>query len=361
MIVVPVILAGGIGERFWPFSRAKMPKQLLPIISNKSMIEETFLRVSGFSSKGVKPLLVTGNLISSKIKKVVPKKIAYDVITEPIGKNTAPAVAIAAAFVEKKYGSDAVMVVLSADHAISPKQSFTKSVKYAATIASKEDSLVVFGIRPSRPDTGYGYIQQQKIFEESENGSSYVVKKFVEKPTAVKAKKYLETGKYLWNSGMFVWRTDVILNEFKNSMPDTYKKVITVKKKGFTKDAINKFYNTCEKESIDYGIMEKAKSVIAVAAEFNWDDIGSWEALSRVRETNKKGTAIHGKRIYESGCKDTIIANNSNLTVAVAGVDNLVVVTVNDAVLVISRDELPNIKKHLANLKESPKFPSKLF
>lgn len=361
MKIVPVVLAGGVGERFWPFSRSKMPKQLLPIISKKSMIEETFARVGGFCSKDVKPLLITGKLISSKIKKVVSSSIKYDVITEPVGKNTAPAVAIAAAFIEKKYGSDAIMVVLSADHAISPKAEFTKNVKYAASLASQNDSLVVFGIKPSRPDTGYGYIQLAKENEKSDKGESFVVKRFVEKPTVKKAEQYLKTGKYLWNSGMFVWRTDVILNEFKASMPDIYKKVKTASKSGFTRTAIDKFYNTCEKESIDYGIMEKASSVMAVAADFSWDDIGSWEALSRVHPLTKQGTVAHGKKIYESNCENTIIANNSKLQVAAAGLKDVIVVTVDDAVLVIARDELPKIKDHLAAMKIDPKIANNLF
>ncbi len=165
MTIVPVILAGGIGERFWPLSRSAMPKQLLKIISNRTMLEETLLRVSPFCSKKVKPLIVTSKAIASKFKSVLPSSLKYDLIIEPVGKNTAPAVAISASWIEAKYGSS-VMMVLSADHDIRPRSSFVEAAKFAVNLAQNQNGLVVFGIKPSRPETGYGYIQLGKeIFE----------------------------------------------------------------------------------------------------------------------------------------------------------------------------------------------------
>ncbi len=361
MNIIPVILAGGIGERFWPFSRSSMPKQLLPIISNKSMIAETFSRVHPFCKKGVQPLVVTGKAIASKIKKALPAKSSYDCIVEPMGKNTAPAVAAAAAFCKKKYGEDSVMVVLSADHAISPKEDFVKAVKYAVELAHGQDHLVVFGIHPSRPDTGYGYIQLAKKVGASEKNEGFLVKRFVEKPDQKTAKKYVSSKKYLWNSGMFVWKTSVILAEFKQYMPSLHKQITKAEKAGLNQKALDTFYTKCIKESIDYGIMEQSQRVMAVKGAFQWDDIGSWEAISRVLPQNKRGSTVSGKRVFEADCSNTIVANNSNLTVATIGLKDAVVVTVDDAVLVIARDKLPAFKEYLKELKIQPKIPKSLF
>ncbi len=361
MKVVPVILAGGIGERFWPLSRSSMPKQLLPLISSRSMIEETLSRVGPFCKKGTRPLIVTGKKIAGQIKKRISSSVTCDYIVEPVGKNTAPAVAIAAAWIGKKYGDDAVMVVLSADHAISPKKEFTDAVNYAIKLAHSLGTLIVFGVPPSRPDTGYGYIQLDKKLGKSGRLESYIVKRFVEKPNLKKAKQYIATKKYLWNSGMFVWKVFVILEEFKLNMPAIHKGVIRASKQGLNQKAIDAFYRSCEKESIDFGIMERSQRVAAVKGVFKWDDLGSWESLSRVLSQNKKQTAVSGKRIYEKECQKTIIANSSDLVVAAIGLNDTVVVTVDDAVLVISRDKLPQLKQYLAEMKDNSQFPHKLF
>jgi len=361
MKTVPIILAGGIGERFWPLSRSSMPKQLLPLISSKSMIEETLSRVGPFCKKGTRPLIVTGNKIAGQIRKKLSSSVTCDYIVEPVGKNTAPAVAIAAAWIGKKYGEDSVMVVLSADHAISPKKEFTDAVSYAIKLASSLNTLIVFGIPPSRPDTGYGYIQLDKKLEKSGRLESYIVKRFVEKPDLKTAREYLASKKYLWNSGMFVWKVSVILEEFRQYMPAILKGVKLAAKQGLNRKAINTFYRTCEKESIDFGIMERSQRVAAVRAAFTWDDLGSWESLSRVLPQDEKQTTVSGKRVYERECKKTIIANSSDKTVATIGLDNTVVVTVDDAVLVISRDKLPQLKNYLAELKTNSQFPRKLF
>jgi mannose-1-phosphate guanylyltransferase/mannose-6-phosphate isomerase len=361
MKIIPVIIAGGIGQRFWPFSRSSSPKQLLPIISKKSMIEETFLRVKPLCNRGSKPLVVTGKTIASKIRKVIPAPIKYDCIVEPVGKNTAPAIAIAAAWLKKKYGEDCVMVVLPADHSITPQKAFIDAVRYAVILADSLEKLIVFGIQPSRPDTGYGYIHAAKQIGKSGAVSGYNVKRFIEKPDLKKAIQFVAAKKYFWNSGMFVWKTSVILKEFQNHMPSVYELVAKAETQGLTKKAIDKFYLTCIKESIDYGIMEPSKHVAVVKGQFQWDDIGSWEAVSRVLPQNNKKTTTSGKKVYEKDCQDTIIANNSKLPVAAIGLKDIVVVTVDDAVLVIARDKLPKFKDYLKEIKNTPGFSKRLF
>lgn len=361
MKIVPIILAGGIGERFWPLSRSSTPKQLLPLISSKSMIEETLSRVGPFCKKGTRPIIVTGRKIAGKIKQTLSTSIACDYIVETVGKNTAPAVAIAAAWISKKYSSDTVMVVLSADHAISPKKDFINAGNYAIKLASSLDTLIVFGIPPSRPDTGYGYIQLGKKLDRSGHIESFKVKRFVEKPTLKKAKQYISSKEYLWNSGMFVWKASVILEEFKQHMPSIYQGVVKAAKHGFNQKAIDTFYHTSEKQSIDYGIMEQSRRVAAVKGLFKWDDLGSWESLSRVLSQNKKQTTVSGKRVFEKDCLRVIITNNSDMTVATIGLKDTAVVAVDDAVLVIARDKLPELRKYLAEMKSNSKFPRKLF
>ncbi len=362
MKIVPVILAGGIGERFWPASSSKRPKQLLPLISDKLMIEETFERVLPLCDGDVRPLIVTGDKISGLIDEALGDDYAYDTIAEPMGKNTAPAVGAAAALCKAKYGEDSVMIVVSADHAIRPVEKFVSAATYAVEVASKNDTLVVFGIKPDRPETGYGYVELKGDLGVSDKGvKSFVVNRFVEKPDAETAKTYLESGNYLWNSGMFIWRTGVILDQFEKQMPELYKDIQKLENAGCTDEAMNTFYHECLKESIDFGIMENADSVSAVEGIFEWDDIGSWEALGRIHGEDAAGNCQTGEKIYSSENKDCTIANMSNHTVAVVGAENMLVVTVNDATLVISRDKLPELKKYLGELKDSGDFPADLF
>jgi mannose-1-phosphate guanylyltransferase len=360
MKVVPVILAGGIGERFWPLSRASMPKQLLKLVTSRTMAEETLARVAAFSSKGVKPLVITSKAIADRMKELLPKKWQYDMIIEPVGKNTAPAVALAASWIEQKYGPS-VMVVLSADHDIRPKDEFTLAMKFAVDLAEKTEALVVFGVKPSRPDTGYGYIKLGKKIVESDGVNGYSVKHFVEKPTEKKAQKFVADGGYMWNSGMFVWTTKVILEEFEAYMPELFKLVTVAKNKKFTPKAVDAFYTTCVKESIDYGIMEHSKRVSAAVGNFNWDDIGSWESIPRLNGIDDTGTTVTGETVFNKDNKKSILVNRSKLTVAAIGLENIAIVVTDDAVLAIDRSKLPDLKKYLNEIKGNKKFPSSLF
>ena len=359
MKTVPLVLAGGKGERFWPLSRASRPKQLLPLTSRKTMIEETLARVKSVSSAGVKPLVITGRECAAGIRAALGRPFAYDCIVESVGKNTAPAVGIAAAWMRRRYG-DAVMLVVSADHAIAPLGAYVKAVRAAVTTAQATDSLVVFGVRPSRPDVGYGYINIGKTISRGNGVPCYAVRRFVEKPTLPVARRYVASGKYLWNSGMFVWKASVVLDEIRHHMPELFEEIITAEKAGFSRSALETFYANCTKESIDYGIMEKSSRIAAVCGTFFWDDIGSWEEIARVHEKNKSGTVAVGPAIFESGSVSSIIYNSSNRAVAAIGLDNTVLVVTSDAVCAIARPLLPDLKKFLGLMKEK-KFPSSLF
>ena len=358
--IVPVILAGGIGERFWPLSRSSHPKQLLALTSRRTMVEETFLRAAALQSKGVKPLLITGKPIASRMKALMAKKWPYDLIVEPVGKNTAPALALAAAWIEARYG-DSLMLVFPADHMVSPPREFAAAVRYACTIADTSDHLVVFGIAPTRPDTGYGYIHLGKETGAQGSVKSYKVSRFVEKPDDATAAKYCAEGSYRWNSGMFVWKTSVLLEEVATSMPELSSQVRAAARKRFSSEAIDKFYHAAHKESIDYGIMERSKRVSAVAGKFFWDDIGSWEAIGRLSGSNEAGSTVVGERVYEAECTGSMIINKSPHALAAIGLSDAVVVATGDAVLVIARSKLPQLKKYLEQMKKGGSLPKHLF
>jgi mannose-1-phosphate guanylyltransferase len=364
-VVVPVILAGGIGERFWPMSRSSSPKQLHAIGSDRSMLEETVFRVGTCCGDGVRPMLITGANIAGRIADSLGDDGGkIEIIAEPVGKNTAPAIAIAAAIVSERY-DDAVMVVVSVDHAIKPVDEFARAVDCAVNVAKTHGGLVVFGIKPSRPETGYGYIELGDGIgtgaPASKSCGAFKVKRFVEKPDAENAVKFMESGKFLWNSGMFVWKASVILDEFRRHMPDLYRQAMAAAEKNFSVAAIDEFYTVCCKESIDFGIMEKAEAVSAVCGDFFWDDLGSWESLSRVYGVDDGGTTAAGPLIYHDECADSLIINKSSRTLAAVGLSNVAVVAVDDAVLVIDRSRLPELKKYLGEIKSSGKFPQELF
>jgi mannose-1-phosphate guanylyltransferase len=358
--IVPVILAGGIGERFWPLSRSSRPKQLLALTSHRTLLEETFIRAGTVQSRGVKPLLMTGKLIAAPAKKLLSQKWRYDLIVEPLGKNTAPAIALAAGWIQARYG-DAIMVVLPADHLVRPPQAFVKAVRYACFLADTKERLVVFGVKPSRPETGYGYLRLGKETGSRDEIKSHTVLRFIEKPDAAKAAKLCGSASHLWNSGMFVWKTSVLLREVKAHLPALFAQVATASRCCFSRKAINRFYNVAKKESIDYGIMERSCRVTAVVGKFQWDDVGSWESLARLRGNNASGTTVEGSHIFERECRNSIIVNRSPHALAVIGCSSAAVIATDDAILVCSRSKLPDLKRYLAGMKKAGNFPPGLF
>jgi mannose-1-phosphate guanylyltransferase len=358
--IIPVILAGGIGERFWPLSRSSRPKQLLAVASDRAMIEETFIHARRVQSGNVKPLLMTGKLIAVPVKKLLSGKWRYDMIVEPAGRNTAPAIALAAAWIQARYG-DSIMVVLPADHCIAPINAFARAVRYACFLADKRERLVVFGVRPSRPETGYGYLRLGKKTGSRSGIKSYDITRFIEKPDPARAAAFCRSASHLWNSGMFVWKTSVILREVKSYLPDLFSLTSSAARSGFSQKAIDRFYRAAKKESVDFGIMERSRRVSAVAGNFRWDDIGSWESLARLKGRDASGTTVDGDRIFRRECRDSIIVNRSPHTLAVIGCVSAAVVATGDAVLVCSRSRLPDLKRYLVDMKTSGKFPSRLF
>jgi mannose-1-phosphate guanylyltransferase len=361
MVTVPVILAGGIGERFWPMSRSSTPKQLLRLVSSKTMLEETLERIAPLCRKGtVRPLIISGKLIARQISKLLSGKAEFDQIIEPEGKNTAPAILIAAAYIEKKYGPS-VMLILSADHDIRPASAYLSAVRGAVRFALENDALVVFGIRPSRPECGYGYLKLGAAVATSPGATIQKVLRFIEKPSLEKARKFVQEKSVFWNSGMFVWRTSVILHEFQEYLPAHYTHLGEAASLGFSPKGIDRYYMKCEKISIDYGIMERSSKVYAVVGNFSWDDIGSWESVSRIHGKDAAGVTKVGPNIEIFDCSNTLLFNNTSMTCAAIGLDDTVLVVTDDALLAVRRSKLDDLKKYLSLLKKKGNLPKKLF
>lgn len=349
MNITAVIMAGGKGERFWPKSRTDRPKQFLSLTDdNKTMIRLTAERIEPL----VNPdniFVVTNKRYKGLTMAQLPRIPEENILCEPEGRNTAPCIAFAAAVIRKIKG-DSVMVILSADHLISDNEKFLSDVKSACRIASDGDNLVTLGISPAYAETGYGYINFDK---NSSFGGGYKVNKFVEKPNIENARKYVESGDYLWNSGMFVWRTDVILNKFQSIMPDIYGGAMKIAASFGTADyekTLEKEFGAFRSESIDYGILEKTAPIYTIPSDFGWDDVGGWIAMERLWGKDKDGNSVKGNVIH-ADMKNTVVMGDKRL-IAVLGTEDLIIVDTDDALLVCKKNGAQNIKGLIAELKK---------
>ncbi|MEO0078385.1 MAG: sugar phosphate nucleotidyltransferase [candidate division WOR-3 bacterium] len=347
--VYAVILCGGRGERFWPASRRKMPKQFIRLFGPKSLTQQTSERISGLCPLS-RQLFVTPSefvpLLTTEMK--LPKA---NLLVEPSGRNTAPAVALAAAHLSRN-DPDAVMVVLPADHLITQRREFIAAVRLAVEVAS-HGFLVTFGIRPTRPDTGYGYIHCGRRLFGSGRTTAHKVNAFREKPDVATALRYTREKVYLWNSGMFVWRAEQILEALQQCLPDFHAELVRYRRTIGTPREVTarlRLYRKAPPTSIDYAVMEKAKNVAVVRAGFEWDDVGSWLALTRHLPKDERGNVRRGTSVVKdtTGC---VIDSDSGL-IACLGVHDLVVVRSGMAVLVAHKDSLVDIKTLLTLIAE---------
>lgn len=347
MKLYAVIMAGGVGSRFWPRSKEKSPKQLLRIFGEKTMIQDTVERLKGLvdyeniyiiTNKAQKPEIV------SQLNHIPNENI----IEEPFGRNTAACIGLASVIIEKK-DKNAVTLILPADHIIKDKDIFHNTLKNAAQFAYESKGLVTIGVPPTRPETGYGYIQ---INDKSVADNIYKVLTFAEKPNYATAVRFIESGDFMWNSGMFIWRADVILNEIKSYLPDLYEELETIKKDIGTSEfekTLFSVYGILRSISIDYGIMEKSKQVFLIKGEFSWSDVGSWEEVYQLTDKNSEGNALKGN-IYAERTIDSYVYSPDKFT-AVIGVENLIIINTEDALLVCRRDHCQDVKKIVDHLK----------
>lgn len=345
-----VILCGGRGERFWPASRRRMPKQFIRLFGPKSLTRQTSERIANLCPRSHQ-LFVTPRefvpLITAELK--LPRR---NLLLEPYGRNTAPAIALAAVHLSRS-DPDGIMVVLPADHLITRRREFLAATRLAVKMAQR-GLLVTFGIRPTRPDTGYGYVQYGRRLCGSDTLAAHEVVAFREKPDAVTARRYLREKVYLWNSGMFVWRVEDILAAFKQCLPEFHDELLRYARTiGTSREtqALERLYRGAPSISVDYAVMEKAENVAVVRADFDWDDVGSWLALTRHLPEDQDGNVRRGLSVV----KDThccVIDSGAGL-VACLGVRDLVIVRSGDAVLVAHKDSLADIRELLKQVVRS--------
>jgi len=337
------ILAGGIGSRFWPASREETPKQFLDILgTGQSLLKSTFDRfnkIVPFSNI----YILTNERYRELVKQQLPKLKDYQIICEPMRRNTAPCIAYFA-FKMQCLDPEAQLIITPSDHLVLKPKSFRKTIKTAVRYTAGNDDLVMLGIRPSRPDTGYGYIQ---YLDDSEEGGTYQVKTFTEKPDLPLAKTFLKSGDFLWNSGIFIWTVKTIISAFEKHLPeiyDAFSKGLNLyngdKEKGFIKKA----YSTCPNISIDYGLMEKADNVRVIPASFGWSDLGTWSSLYEHYDKDYYSNAVSGKRVMIYNATNCMIMAQDQKLMVLQGLDNYIVVDTKDVLLICEKTEENQIK-----------------
>ncbi len=313
-------MAGGSGVRFWPKSRSKLPKQFLRVIGNKTMIQSTAHRIESLVTPQ-NTLIVTNIIHAKTVQNQLPSIPSENVILEPVGRNTAPCIGLAALIVEQK-DRGGVMLVLPADHWIKDDRQFCDELKIAAARGGEKETLIAFGIKPSYPETGYGYIQcgeKKNLIPESKYEICQI-EKFREKPDIKQAKEFIESGNFFWNSGVFVWKASVILEEIEKYLPELHQGLMKIKECLGTdnkKEKIHKIFSAFQPESIDYGIMEKTNRAEVIISQVSWSDVGSWKALENHLPADNSGNIVSKKHILID-TNNSIIESNEGMIAPIA-------------------------------------------
>lgn len=347
-----VIMAGGGGTRFWPLSRKVKPKQFLNLSGKDTMVMDTANRLCRVADKE-DIFIVTGEkFVESTIKSTTGLLKADHILGEPAARNTAACIGYAAMEIIKKY-EDGVMCIAASDHFIKDEDEYERVMKMAVSLADQKDALVTIGIKPTFPSTGYGYIRSNRDV----TAEYYAVEEFVEKPDLETAAEYLASGRYAWNSGMFVWKASVILKYFKELLPDIYAHLVTIGEAMGTereKQVIQEVYPIIPKISVDYGIMERAKGVLMVEGDFGWNDVGSFDALEEIYQKDENGNVVlaNGCLLDTNGC---ILYGDGDKLIATLGVENLIIAQTKDIILVCDKSKAQDIKRFPETLEKSGK------
>ena len=358
--LIPIIMAGGSGTRLWPLSRGLYPKQFLTLQNTHTMLQNTILRLEGLNC--THPLVISNEshrfLVAEQLREL--NLLSGNIILEPVGKNTAPAIALAAIqalkHINVENSEDPLLLVLAADHVINDEKAFCSAVNQAVPYAVA-GKLVTFGIVPTGPETGYGYIRRgnaKPLHEDSNNSAlAYCVAQFVEKPDLQTAQDYVASGDYYWNSGMFLFRASRYLNELKQFRPDIYQacqEAMQVIEPDLDFVRVNKnAFMQCPDDSIDYAVMEKTADAVVVPMDAGWSDVGSWSSLWDISKKDSEGNVHQGDVLSHNSQNNYVFAESSLVTTV--GVDNLVVVQTKDAVLVAARDQVQDVKKIVEQIK----------
>lgn len=345
-----VIMAGGKGERFWPWSRSSLPKQFLALTGERTLIQQAFDRLSkSFSPQHI--LVVTGRDYLQLAQKQLSQLPRENFLLEPVGRNTAPCIALAALTLVKR-DPEAVMMVFPADHLVKKEEVFHACLERCLDLAARDNQLLTIGITPTRPETGYGYIEREDNPLPGEL-PTYQVRRFVEKPDRGKALQFLNSGRYYWNSGIFAWRAGVILEKIKKHLPELYRGLKPLEHAlGGTGEerTLQEVFPGLPGISIDYGVMEKEQDILVVEGNFHWDDLGSWAALAKYAPRDQEGKAVRS-RYVGIDTKDCLVYSRDNL-IATLGVKGLIIVESDGVVMVCPKDRAQEVKALVQKLKE---------
>lgn len=349
MKTVAVIMAGGRGERFWPRSRQDCPKQFLSLNNDgKTMLQQTAQRLLPFLA--YEELYIVSNCdYISLIKKQMPQIPAENILFEPLPKSTAPCIGYAAAVISKKY-EDAVMLIIPSDHLIQDNEKYIELLIKAVDVAKRGRNLVTIGITPTYPETGYGYI----CFEPDETSGAHAVLRFVEKPDLDTAKAYLASGRYLWNSGIFVCKLSTIFSWYQELLPELYRGLLTIKEawgSASFESVLAQCYSEFPSISVDYGIMEHASGIFTIPGDFGWDDAGSFLVLERMNKTDEHGNIVRGN-VVAIDTENSIVMGDKKLIAAV-GLADLLIVDTQDALLICDKAHAQDIKNVIQELRKS--------
>lgn len=365
MKIVPVIMAGGAGTRLWPLSREEKPKQFHNLSGTGTLLEETIKRLLPLSPENC--IIVTSKkYVEMSLKASADAGLAGTVLAEPQPKNTSAAVLYAAVYLDKLY-DDSVMIVLPADHFIRDNAAFAEALSLGVQEAEK-GRLVTIGIRPSYPETGYGYIkakgETKQQPSETKTGQPLGVERFVEKPDEATAKKYLEEGTYFWNAGIFLWKTSAILAEFKKYLPDMVTafeelhKMSAAEIKSMSDDIWAKkvdIFKQIESISIDYGILEKTSNQVVIPADFGWADLGSWKSIDDILKPDESGnrTPVSDTAIFVDAANCSVFAENANISIV--GLNDIVAVQAGNDILIINKNNSQDVRKVVEIVKNREK------
>jgi len=342
--IYAVVMSGGRGERFWPLSGKTLPKPFLPLLGEKTMIQETVERIKRLIPEE-RIIIVLSRDHFPLAQQQLPEIPVENFVLEPFGRDTAACIGLASLYIGKR-DEDASMIVLAADHLITDREAFSKTITCSQKFLTSNDYIITIGIKPTRPETGYGYIEMGEELGCIDSELFYSVKRFVEKPPLSVATDYLKTGQYCWNSGIFVWRNSTIQKSLSLYMPNLWNGLMCINDhlgSGEEEKVIRREFSKFERISIDCGVLEKSSQVVVVPANFKWDDVGTWTALERVYSLDEFDNVVVGKHVGKDthGC---IIFSQDQL-IATLGVEDLVIVHAKGKMLVCHKEKAPKLKE----------------
>lgn len=346
------IIAGGIGSRFWPKSRVGFPKQFIDILNTgKTLIQFTFERFEQFVPKE-NIYIVTTTEYAGIVKEQLPGISAENIVSEPSRKNTAPSIAYIS-FKIMQHNAEATLIIAPSDHLILDNITFQQTCKKAIEFVENNNALVTLGIKPTYPNTGYGYIQHEA---EAVENNVYKVKTFTEKPNLELAKAFLLSGDFLWNAGIFIWKVSSIIEKFEIHQPEIYELFTTEKERFNTseeKEAIERIYPLCSSISIDYAIMEKANNVYVIPSSFGWSDLGTWASAYDNLEKDYLGNAIAGDKVMVIDSTRCMIAAPHEKLLVLQGLNDFIVIDTNDVLLICKKEQEQEVKEYIAEVKRN--------